>query len=49
MDHLNGEIRVREKITQELKKNTSILTGYQLFRNYIRPYIGLEGRTPCVT
>lgn len=40
MDHLNGEIRDREKTMQELKKkDTSILTGYQLFRNYIRPYI----------
>ena len=28
------------------KKDTPILTGYQLFHNYIRPYMGLEGRTP---
>ena len=28
------------------KKNTPIFTGYQLFHNYIRPHMGLEGKTP---
>ncbi len=27
-------------------KDTSILTGYQFFHNYIRGYEGLDGRTP---
>lgn len=25
----------------------SILTGYQLFHNYIRPYMSLNGQTPA--
>lgn len=25
---------------------TTILTGYQLFHNYIRPHEALDGRTP---
>ncbi len=48
MERLNGEIRDREKVMRGLKKkNTPILTGYQLFHNYIRPHMGLEGLTPA--
>ncbi len=28
------------------KENTPILTGYQIFHNYIIPYQGLDGKTP---
>jgi len=36
-----------EKIMKGLKKsNTPILTGYQLFHNYIRSHMSLEGKTP---
>ena len=28
------------------KSNTPILTGYQLFHNYIRSHMSLEGKTP---
>jgi hypothetical protein len=27
-------------------KDTAILSGYQLFHNYIRPHEGLDGKTP---
>ena len=27
--------------------DTPILTGYQLFHNYIRPHMGLKGKTPA--
>lgn len=48
MERLNGEIRDREKVMRGLKKkNTPILTGYQIFHNYIRPHQGLEGKTPA--
>lgn len=48
MERLNGEIRDREKVMRGLKKkDTSILKGYQLFHNYIRPHQGLEGKTPA--
>jgi transposase-like protein len=47
MERLNGEIRDREKTMRGLKKNdTPILTGYQIFHNYIRSHEGLEGKTP---
>ena len=27
------------------KKDTPILTGYQIFHNYVRPHEGLDGKT----
>jgi transposase-like protein len=47
MERMNGEIRDREKTMRGLKtKETPILTGYQIFHNYIRAHEGLEGKTP---
>lgn len=47
MERFNGEIRDREKTMRGLKtKETPILSGNQIFHNYIRPHEGLEGRTP---
>jgi putative transposase len=48
MERLNGEVRDREKVMRGLKKkDTPILTGYQIFHNYIRPHMGLNGQTPA--
>jgi len=48
MERLNGEVRDREKVMRGLKnENTLILTGYQIFHNYIRPHEGLDGKTPA--
>jgi putative transposase len=48
MERFNGEVRDREKTMRGLKKNdTPILSGYQLFHNYIRPHEALNGRTPA--
>jgi hypothetical protein len=50
MERLNGEIRDREKVIRGLKKSdTPILTGYQIYHNYIRPHEGLDDRTPAET
>jgi hypothetical protein len=47
MERLNGEIRDREKTMRGLKtENTAILSGYQIFHNYIRAHEGLNGKTP---
>ena len=47
MERLNGEIRDREKTMRGLKKSdTPVLTGYQLYHNYIRPHMSLDGKTP---
>ena len=47
MERMNGEVRDREKVMRSLKITTTpILPGYQLFHNYIRPHMALEGKTP---
>ena len=48
MERLNGEIRDREKVTRNLKNPESpIVTGMQIFHNYVRPHMALEGKTPA--
>ena len=47
MERFNGELRQREKVMRTLKKPDSpILSGYQIYHNYIRPHEALEGKTP---
>jgi hypothetical protein len=44
---MNGEIRDREKVMRGLKvPYMPILKGYEIFHNYMRPHIALEGKTP---
>jgi hypothetical protein len=48
MEQLNGEVRDREKVMRGLKNvNTSVLTGYQLYHNFIRPHEGIANQTPA--
>ncbi len=48
MERLNGEFRDREKVVRGLKKKDSVvIDGYQLYHNYIRPHMSLEGKTPA--
>jgi hypothetical protein len=48
MEQLNREMRDREKVMRGLKKpDTSILTGYQIYHNYVRPHEALNGQTPA--
>jgi hypothetical protein len=47
MERMNGEIRDREKVMRSLKKtDTPILTGLEIFHNYMRPNEGLNGDIP---
>ena len=47
MERMNGEIRDREKVTRNFKKTDSpLIDGYQIFHNYIRPHMALDGRHP---
>ncbi|MHB8483792.1 MAG: IS6 family transposase [Nitrospiria bacterium] len=47
-ERLNGEIRQREKVMRGLKQaDTPILTGYQIFHNFIRTHEALKGKTPA--
>lgn len=42
------EVRDREKVMRGFKKSDiSILTGYQLFHNYMRSHMALDGKTPA--
>lgn len=48
MERLNGEIRDREKVMRGLKvQDSPLLAGYQLYHNYIRQHMALEGLTPA--
>jgi transposase-like protein len=48
MERMNGEIRDREKVTRNLKTiDTPILSGMQIYHNFIRPHMALDGQTPA--
>lgn len=48
MERFNDEVIDREKTMRGLKKvDTPILTGYQIYHNYMRPHEGLKGKTPA--
>ena len=49
MESFNGNtLRQREKVIRGLKKEDSaLLTGLQLYHNYVRPHQGLNGDTPA--
>jgi transposase-like protein len=45
MERMNGEIRDRERVMRTLEKSdTPILSGMQIFHNYIRPHQALKGK-----
>lgn len=47
MERLNGEFRDREKVVRGIKKDDSpLISGYQIYHNYIRPHMALDGKTP---
>lgn len=47
-ERMNGELRDRERRMRTLEKpDTPILSGMQIFHNYIRPHQALEGKTPA--
>ena len=47
MERMNGEIRDREKVVRGVKKSKSpLIEGYQIYHNFVRPHMALDGRTP---
>lgn len=48
MERLNGEFRDREKVMRGVKKMDSVMfDGYQMYHNYLRPHMALDGKTPA--
>lgn len=48
MERLIGEIRDRERVMRTLERpDTAILTGMQIYHNYIRPHEAPDGETPA--
>ena len=48
MERVNGEIRDREKTMRGIKTMDSpTLSGYQIYHNFVRPHMGLKGKTPA--
>jgi transposase-like protein len=48
MERMNGELRDREKVMRSLKtKDSPIFDGLQLYHNFFRPHMGLNGKTPA--
>jgi hypothetical protein len=44
---MNGEIRDRERGMSSLERaDTPILKGMQIYHNYVRPHMALNGKTP---
>ena len=48
MERMNGEIRDREKVVRGLKiQESPLISGYQIYHNYVRPHSSLNGKTPA--
>jgi len=48
MERMNGEVRDREKTMRGLKNlDSPILKGMQIHHNFIKPHMGLNGKTPA--
>jgi len=48
MERMNGEIRDREKVMRGLeRKDSPILAGVQIYHNFVKPHMALEGKTPA--
>ncbi len=48
MERMNGEIRDREKVMRGLeRKDSPILTGVQIYHNFVKPHMALDGKTPA--
>lgn len=48
LERMHGSIREREKVTRGLKVDeTPIIPMNQIYYNFIRPHMGLDGKTPA--
>ncbi len=48
MERQNGEVRDREQVVRGVKSESSpLISGFQIFHNFFRPHMGLDGKTPA--
>ncbi|HME18143.1 MAG TPA: hypothetical protein VKF15_00205 [Nitrososphaerales archaeon] len=48
MERQNGKVRDREKVIRGLKREDSpVIRGFQLYHNFFRPHMRLNGKTPA--
>ena len=48
VERLNGTVRERNKMLRGLKKEeTPITRGFQIYYNFVKPHMGLNGKTPA--
>jgi putative transposase len=48
IERFHGTVRERNKVMRAIKKpDTSIIEGQRIYYNYIRPHMGLNGKTPA--
>jgi putative transposase len=50
VERLHGTIRERNKVMRGLGNNGSsetVLEGFKIYYNFIRPHMGLNGKTPA--
>ena len=48
MERMNDEIRDREQVVRGVKKSASpVIKGLEIYHNYVRPHMALDGRTPA--
>jgi transposase-like protein len=48
IERLHGTVRDREKVMRGLKiEETPIVDGHKIYYNFIKPHMGLEGKTPA--
>ena len=48
MKRFNGKFRDHEKVIRDLKKTDSqMISSYQIYHNYIRPHMALDGKAPA--
>ena len=48
MERMNCEILGHEEVMRSRKTpHTPIVAGYQIYHNFVRPHLGLKGKTPA--
>jgi hypothetical protein len=47
MERYHGTFKERSKVMRAIKKPDSLIQGQRIYYDYIRPHMGLDGKTPA--